>query len=492
MPEQLNANQLIAGLAAALAPHLAADVKVQATGTPVGPYVHGEGGLFGAHGLSRDVISTRVLPQGLASMLPVRFGNSTDPLYPYFTGFTADTGDEAEGPCDDCIQAGSAKTCYQTATYGRKCTKSRELQLDRIGEILRRSEFTDLRFVNDPLARQFGALFAGTIPQNLVISAGAEVLWRLVEVGQSMQNWLTQTFYTGNPANNSAAGGYQEFPGVDILYGTGKFDALLGDECDGLDSIIFDFAYENADEIDAPAPGVNIVRLIVELYRQVQYNSSKMNLNPSTWAFSMRQSLFWALADLWPCVYNTDRCAVVGDDATVFVDGAAQREMSDAMRTGRYLLIDGVRVPVVVDDSIVEENSGDTGSITPGCFASDIYLHNLTTNGGRQTLYWDMFDFRTGAMVAVQQGRMSSRFWSDGGALLWTYAEQNWCAVHEALFRPRLRVETPFLSGRISDVQYCPIRHEREPFPGDPYEQDGGVSGERDAESLYSDWNPPA
>lgn len=355
-------NALAALLGPALLKQAQAGFKIEAGGTPVGPYIHGEGGFFGAHGLDRDVISTRVQPEGMAAVIPARFTNDTHPLYPYYTGVQADSGSEPSGPCDDPVTAGSSKTCYQTAQFGRKTIGTRELQLDRVGEILRRSEFTDLRFLNDPLSESFGgALFGSLLPGNLVIRAGAEVLWRMVEAGVSLQNWLATRFYTGNPTNNTN-GGYAEFPGVDIIYGTNKVDALLGNDCTALDSIIFDFNYGSATDTDL-AP--TAVRLIVELYRQAQYNARKMGLMPARWAFSMRQGLFWALTDVWPCIYNTDRCAMVdpaGGTATVFVDGAEQRAMSDAMRNGMYLLIDGAQVPVVIDDSIDEESSGDNGN----------------------------------------------------------------------------------------------------------------------------------
>jgi hypothetical protein len=42
----------------------------EATGTPAGPYLHGPGGMFGIAGIDRDIISARVQPIGLASMLP--------------------------------------------------------------------------------------------------------------------------------------------------------------------------------------------------------------------------------------------------------------------------------------------------------------------------------------------------------------------------------------------------------------------------------------
>jgi len=49
--------------------------------------------------------------------------------------------------------------------------------------------------------------------------------------------------------------------------------------------------------------------------------------------------------------------------------------MSDEMYTQRWLQIDGVRIPVIIDDSIPYDKNGDAGvDLDPGQFASDIYL----------------------------------------------------------------------------------------------------------------------
>ncbi len=70
-------------------------------GTPTTNYMHGPGGIFGVDGLERDVISTRVMPRGLIGELPAVSTIRMNPLYPYLTGFQADTGSEPNDVCDD-------------------------------------------------------------------------------------------------------------------------------------------------------------------------------------------------------------------------------------------------------------------------------------------------------------------------------------------------------------------------------------------------------
>src|SRR5574341_801295 len=80
--------------------------KALPSGSPVGPYLHGPGGLFGVPGISRDVISTRVQARGLASHLPARGTLDMQPLYPYITGFLAPSGSNPTNVCDDPKTAG--------------------------------------------------------------------------------------------------------------------------------------------------------------------------------------------------------------------------------------------------------------------------------------------------------------------------------------------------------------------------------------------------
>jgi hypothetical protein len=158
------------------------------------------------------------------------------------------------------------------------------------------------------------------------------------------------------------------------------------------------------------------------------------------------------------------------------------------MRNGNYLLIDGVRVPVVLDDFIVEETEGDAAALGPGQFASDMYLVPLTAMGGTPVTFFQHFDYRSGATQAMVQGRVSSHFWTDAGQYLWTWDNQNWCIVWESKIEPRVVLRTPQIAGRITNVAYEPLQHYRDVHPDDPYFVDGGVT-DRDAPSLYHDWS---
>lgn len=458
------------------------------TGTPSTPYYTGPGGLFGVDGLERDVISTRVQPIGIAGRLPAVGSVRTNPLYGYLTGFQDVTGSNADGVCDDPQTAGPGKSCIQTAQFGRYSFMTRELELNRLGQQIDRGEFQDLQLMNDPLLQAMGQIANPNVPGNMQL--GREVLMRFLELGIAFQNKLVRQVYIANPANNSPNGGYMEFAGADILIGTNKVDALTGVECPALDSDIKNFNYGNVTNL----PTDDIVNVMTYMYRYLRHNSETMGFNPTKWVITMRRALFWEVTAVWPCSYLTYRCAFRAVDGTqvINVDAGDQIAMRDAMRNGNYLLIDGEQIEVILDDGIVEETAGDSASISEGCFASDIYFIPLTVMGGRIVTNWEYFDYSQGPMQGVGDGRLTDEFWTDGGRYLWHKKPPlNWCVQWLAKIEPRLILRTPHLAGRIQNVQYCPLQHEREPFPDDPYFADGGQTTSRPGPSLYSDWNMP-
>lgn len=477
---------IIQGLAKALAPFIGS--KAVPSGIPSTPYMHGPGGIFGVAGLSRDIISTRVQPQGLASVLPAQGNVDTNPLYPYLTGFLPASGSEKDEVCDDPQVAGSVKTCFQTAQFGRKEFQTRQSEVNRIGQRTNRGEFMDLRLMNSPLAEEMG----GLLRQQFALSkqeaalAGADMLMRFIEVGVGFQNWLCPNLYTGNPANNSAGGGYKEFPGLDILIGTTKVDALTGTTCPSLRSIVFDLNYSPVDGTGQHNP-VNVVTYV---YRNLKHNASAMNFGTTRWVIAMREDYFYELTAVWPCNYMTYRCIFPNTEGVLNVSASDQINMRDAMRNGKYLVIDGTRVDVVFDDCIPAETEADAIPLSAGEMASDIYFIPMTVRGGTPVTYWEYYDYSVGSIPAINQGRLSSFFWSDGGRFLWgAKPPTNWCVEHIAKIEPRVICLTPHLAARITNGKYSPLIAVRGSLPTDPYFVNGGVSGERAAPSFFSDWN---
>src|SRR3989304_3565258 len=162
--------------------------KVTASGTPVGSYLHGPGGLFGVEGVERDLFHTRISPNGLAALLPTFASQFTHPLFGYITGFQDVTGTVPVNVCDDPETAGQLKTCLQTAPFGRYSFMSRELEITRSGQLSSRGEFNALRLLNDPLAPELGASIFPNLSGQAQLAAGAEGLARMPGVGVAFSN----------------------------------------------------------------------------------------------------------------------------------------------------------------------------------------------------------------------------------------------------------------------------------------------------------------
>ena len=469
--------------------------KAQTVGAPLGPYVYGPGGLFGVRGLERDIISTHTQITGsLGELIPISASIDTQPLFPYLTGFLRSDQQENDGVCDNPPDAANFKTCIQTTQFGRKEFKTRQVEINHIGQRQNRGEFHDLAVVNGPLVEQMGGLMQGFygLQGQQAIFAGREMVMRLLEVGVAYQRWFCPQVYTGNPTNNSAGGGYKEFPGLDLLISTTKIDALTGTACPSLYSDVKSFSYRQVDDVNDP----DIVRTITTMMRILKKRASQQGLAPVDIRMVMRDELFYALTEIWPCRYITYRCSNIDSSGSVIDPvGAYSAEsmfrMKTEMRQGSFLWVDGFQVPVIIDDCIAEDNHADNGTIAAGCFASDIYFVPFSARGGTiRTLYWEYYDYRNDVLPAVNDARASTFFWSDNGVFLWGLkAPDNFCLELISKVEPRLILRTPQLAGRLTDIAYCPLQHGNDPLPSQDYFVNGGVPTGRPAPSPYSEWN---
>lgn len=460
-------------------------------GTPSFPYYTGPNSLFGVPGLERDVISTRIQPFGLGDRLPVRPTNVLTPLFPYLTGFLGDSGSEKVNVCDDALVVSPAKSCIQTAQFGRFERATRTLEVNRLGAIINGGDNSmDLTFFNQPLnLDQFGGIQvpATGAPGGGNMALRQEVAMRMLEVGVSYQNLLSRMLYEGNPANNTGGGGYREFPGLDILIGTTKVDALTQETCPSLASDIKNFNYQNISLSNETTTN-NMLTVFSQLMRYLRYNAENMAFGQTEWVIVMRPGLFWELTAIWACAYWTSRCQTSSGNQAV-VDAADMIRMRDDMRNGNYLLVDGIRYNVILDNNIREKTNTTSSSVQSGSFASDIYIVPLTVRGGVPVTYWEFYDYRQSLEILNAGPLARNYFWTDGGRYMWTLKPPaNWCIQWQSKIEPRIILKTPHLAGRIQNVQYTMLQHERDVRPTDPYFVNGGHVGGRNLQPLYADW----
>lgn len=453
---------------------IAATARKAVSSTPTTVYGHGSGGLFSSQGMERPVFSAMMLPHmGLQSMLTVRGNNATNPLYGILTGVTATTGNEPTGVCDDPPVAGLSKLCTHSFVFGRQSRMSRVFDIDRMGVITNRGEFTDLQVFGQPFANVGGvpAIAGAPSVQN---AAQNEVAKALFELATAWSRDFAKETYTGNPTNNTAGGGRKYFYGLDILINTGYRDAETLIACPAADSIIRSFG-----SLDVGSNGATLVRQITNMYRNLKYKASRAGLDPVSWVLTMPWSLFYEVTEVWPCAYLTYRCTVA-TGSTQFVDANAQVQMRDDMRgdifnrTGQYLLIDGQRVPVVIDDAITE-------TVLAGeSFTAPIYFVPLRVLGNTPVTFLEYLDYDMpgGAMEAARTFAPDGMYYtSDNGRFLWhKKPPTNFCVQLLAKTETRLLLLTPYLAARLTNVKYTPVAHEASWDTASSYFVDGGRS----------------
>lgn len=456
-----------------------------------GTIMHGPNGLFHVYDAEQPLISLQPFGESLATILPSKASNRLYPMFGYIAGWGAGGGeDEPDGSCDPAPTAGSLYTCWQTAQYGTYRRQTQVLDVANIGQFTGRSEFSDFLLINPP--DDFSAALVPTIPGSGGLNINQEFVLRMMALGIEFERLLGPQVYYGDPANSSSTpGGYAEYPGLDILIATGHMDALrAGVTCEALDSLIYNFAYADVQD----GGGATIVTLLTAVMRYMRTLSRITNLDRVEWAFAMRDDLFNAIVDVWPCAYLSSRCMTVGDGVVGNIELSAIVGMREAMRNGAYLEIDGMKVRVVRDSWITEQNNATNGgSLDPGEYASDIYLVPLTIRNNIAATYFEYLNWDGPPMEAINQANRSQYFTtSDGGRWLWTLpAPTETCLSSGARIMTRLIELAPHLAAHLTNFKYVPTIHQPDANPADSFYVGGSGSPDPiDFTVPISLWNP--
>jgi hypothetical protein len=456
--------------------------------TPGGSYGHGPGGLFGNPALERPLYSA-VISQpfsGLQYVLPVRGTTVTDPLDGIITGVTATTGNNPSGVCDDPPTTGLIKLCQHSFPLGLFSRQTPVFDVRYGNRIASRGEHRDFQVFGDPFKMgqgPFSPSFPATTYNDAANTNDGKIIWAW------MVAWardFAETIYTGNPANNTAGGGYKEFYGLNRLINTGYRDAETGVACPAADSTVFSFANQNVR-----TSGASIVQTMLQMYYILGSYAARMNLAPARWVLTMPESLFYELTAIWPCSYLTDGCSFTQDDGKrVVVDAGDQIRMRDEMRgdltnrTGQHLKMFGQNVPVIIDDAIVESGLG------AGVQSSSIYFIPLQVLGGQYVTYMEYMDYNAIDVPTIAKNWAGDGDFTvtDGGRfLIHKKPPTNTCVQIAAWTEPRLKLLTPFLAGRIDNVAYNRLPGLRSGDPDSPYFVNGGSTNRNQfAPSYYS------
>jgi hypothetical protein len=439
---------------------MAAGLALKDAGTTAGAQLHGPGGLLATPGLRKQVVNAMIMPRGLSGRLPVRPSLETNEIFAILTGITASSGTEPTEACAAWPRVGQFKACRQQHPFGQQGRTSQVLNVKYAGQIVNRGEFTDNVLFGQP--NMGDGVTAGPIDWGKALQTEYEK--KLAELYAGYFRDYSRYIYTGNPQTTAGSQGWMQYRGLDLLISTGKRDAITGVLCPAADSIVIDFNGTNVTSAGSTVYGVlaNVVTNLERLAEQLGFDVK--------WAFTMRYGAFWALTNVWPCVYATVGCGV----NTVIKTSTATEmtEMRDKMRRGKYLYIEGKEYEVIIDDSIVEEVAA--GGVV-GTYESDIRFVPLTANG-EPTLFWEYFPFNQQAIAAAQRMAPAGVFsvLQNGRFLQVNQSPTHTCVEAEVIERPRLVLMTPFLAAKFLNMRYTVSIHERDALADETYFVNGG------------------
>lgn len=482
-PLTLEREDVIAAVREALGPDPQTGFRHNSPGTPQATgYMHGRGGLFSYPGTDPAVFVSAIgtLP-GVLNAIPSRGSEYTDPTFTVFSGQYGDNGSEKNAVCDPAPTPGLLKAGLLWAPFGRYARATPEMELGRMGQRVNRADPLDLTMVGSPTGSSpWPAEASEETVANMLVNEMQAALYRR---NVSMHRLLTRQLWRGNPANNHGEA-YMEFPGLELLVNTGNRDAVTGTLLPSVDPNILDFGHKRVD-----SNGDQIIRSLAYITRYVRSIASRSQVDPVRWVLAMREELFYELTSVWACNYMTSGCVFpAGQAGTLFVNSNDSIAMRDRLRRDRVLLIDGLEYEVVFDDGITERDGNSSGGNFPrGCFESDIFLLPMSVLGGTSVLFMEYFNFDNASIqqaAALLGGLARIRA---SGAFLEYVTQVRQCFQSEIEIKPRVILRTPWLAGRLKNVVYCPLEHNREPFPNDPYFVNGGETT-RPGPSFYAGW----
>lgn len=477
--------------------------KHDASGTPVGPYGHGPGGLWGRPGQDRQVFSAVMQPLGgMYDRLPVldddglydnqdQFGGYNADFQTIITGVTASSQSIANQPtaaCNPFPRGGLTKVCTIVNPNGRYGAELTELDIERVGLLSDLSDPTYLRLVNSPGVQPIGP--TGTqMGQDMLIN---EFNKRAFEAGHGFRVWINSRLWEGDPANSAASNGWKDIMGFNLQINAGnKRDAYTNNICTAADSDVKQFGYSLVNGTGSPI-NRDIVQYMDMMYHYLQWNAQQMGLTPVKWVIAMRPELFDEITKIWPVRYYQEALTAIAafTNGRVTIAANETTTMRDDMRKNLFLPIRGERVEVVLDNGIIEQNVTTTGNLSAGQYASDIYFIPMTVRGGIPVTGFKVFKMNNPiAERIIQEGRVLMTWTSDGGAYRWYVRQTRNCVLWDFVTKFKLIMRTTQLAGRIQNVAYQPLQHTRDfSGSGSIYEADGGRTNFGIDPQYYTTW----
>lgn len=446
-----------------------------ATGTANGPTLQGpfngndsQFGIFSSPGVRPERFSALERPLTFARMLIDRGGLQRSEYFnevlEILTGVGAGAGSNATSFCDNPPNAGQASTMQRVFTFGQWFYKTTVNAVPNVGRLRGRADIPGRILNQGPMADPLVPEVMYTL--NDTRSQLQYELWR---VGVGLERSLEKVLIQGNStlASTSTNDGWiKEFSGIDQQIKTGYTDAVSGALSPASDSISENF---NAAVGGTQAStGRNIVQVVSDTYFALLQRAARVGMNGTSFVFAMRLEFFRALTDVYACNYATARCTNSNAGQPQTIDQTYINELRLEMLNGQYLLVEGVKVPVVFSDGI---NLVQTGATS---FANSFYIVPLDWNG--QPLLRMEFFPMDNPYANEWAGFLNAERYRvlNNGLYLVGYQSTGMCDNYLFASQMRVILEAPFLAARFDNVYFTYVAQTRSPYPAETFSYAAG------------------
>lgn len=444
-----------------------------ASTTLAAPALHGplqgnnaQYGLFSRPGVRPERFSTLVRTRSLARVLGVRPSRMWQELLEVMSGVTAASGTNADNWCANPPTTPVGKVAQQIYKFGKWYAKTNLNALPEIGMYRDRADVPGEILNAAPQERN---PLIPDLMYRIIDDTDSQLRYELFLMGVGLERSLEKVLITGDitQASNATEWGWMvEFNGLDSQIKTGYTDAVSGLAVPAMDSAITTW---NAS-VGGTVSGSNFVQAVSDMVWSLRDIAASMGMEGVDFAIAMRAEAFRAAVENWACNYATYRCSTTVSGVSFNNDLSAMNDLRLEMMNGQYLLVDNVPVQVIFSDGIPQESQGG------GQFMSDIYVVPVSWNGMR-LINIEYFDMNNAPLQEYASFAGSEVVTLNNGMFLVGKRSTGLCMEYLFASKMRLILETPWLSGRIDNVQYITHTTQRNADPADShFYRDGGIS----------------
>lgn len=424
---------------------------------------HGTGGLFSSGAVRPDMYSTVPRPtNGFIGRIPLIQSNKDNEIYEILTGVTQTAGNAAADSCSEGPTPGRLKVCRQTFAWGEMKV---DTEVHRLANFGRRLDYQD----NDRNVLNFQPPASPYIPQAPSLDLNTRLGKQFVELGLGVELAMEYVDFVG-VAGSSSNSAYlnlyiSQYAGLENLVKTGYTDSVTSVACSAADSIVIT---HNAPIGSAGTNGGTFIQNMVDLYYSAKERARIVGMADTEFAFVMHPKAWRAVAEVWACAYWTDRCAGAQYEE-VNLNAMEVSRFRDELYRGQFLLVDGEAVPVLLSTGIPA-----TG-VSNNVYNTDIYLIPMAWRG-RPLLFRQYFPLSNAEASDFLSMENDARVINNGLYAVGKRSTNGLCTKFEFYSKHRLILDTPFLAGRVNDVQVTFRASSLDVRVGESLYRNGGTS----------------